>query len=219
MNIRSLSLALTLLATASSCRSMYYGTMEQFGVHKRDILVDRVKEGRAAQDEARKEFKSALEAFKASTHFQGGELERVYEDLKDHYETSADQAAEVKSRIESIETVSGDLFEEWKDEIETLQNPEYRRKSESMLADTQQRYRGLIAAMKAAEKKMQPVLVAFRDHVTFLKHNLNAQAIASLQGQLANIEDDVAALIRDMEKSIAEADAFIENMESKSSAK
>ena len=28
-----------------SCRSMYYSTMEQFGVHKRDILVDR--DGRA----------------------------------------------------------------------------------------------------------------------------------------------------------------------------
>jgi hypothetical protein len=38
--------------------------------------------------------------------------------------------------------------------------------------------------MKRAEKNIAPVLAAFRDQVLFLKHNLNAQAIASLKGEL-----------------------------------
>ena len=38
---------------------------------------------------------------------------------------------------------------------------------------------------------MEPVLTAFGDRVLFLKHNLNAQAIASLQGHAASIEADV----------------------------
>jgi hypothetical protein len=66
--------------------------------------------------------------------------------------------------------------------------------------------------MRAAEQKMQPVLVAFNDQVLFLKHNLNAQAIASLQTTAAGIETDVNRLIEDMEKSIAEANSFIEEM-------
>lgn len=35
------------------CSSAYYKTMENFGVEKRDILVDRVEEARDAQDDAR----------------------------------------------------------------------------------------------------------------------------------------------------------------------
>ncbi|HPY51913.1 MAG TPA: DUF2959 family protein, partial [Sedimentisphaerales bacterium] len=53
---------------------------------------------------------------------------------------------------------------------------------------------------------------AFRDQVLFLKHNLNAQALASLQNELVSIETNVAGLIQEMEASIAEANAFIEAM-------
>ena len=60
---------------------------------------------------------------------------------------------------------------------------------------------------------MDPVLTSFRDHVLYLKHNLNAQAIASLQGDLGGIESDVGRLIAEMEKSIAEAQSFIKTME------
>jgi hypothetical protein len=67
--------------------------------------------------------------------------------------------------------------------------------------------------MKRAGRKIDPVLSAFHDQVLYLKHNLNAQAIASLQSELATIETDVARLIREMEASIKEADSFIRSME------
>jgi hypothetical protein len=67
--------------------------------------------------------------------------------------------------------------------------------------------------MQRASASMDPVLTAFRDQVLFLKHNLNAAAIASLEGNAREIRGDVDALIRNMEKSIAEADAFIATLE------
>ena len=66
--------------------------------------------------------------------------------------------------------------------------------------------------MKRAERKLDPVLNAFRDRVLFLKHNLNAQAIASLRTNRKAIESDIAALVGDMNRSIAEADRFIKTM-------
>ena len=57
---------------------------------------------------------------------------------------------------------------------------------------------------------LQPVLVAFRDQVLYLKHNLNAQAISSLKNELVAIEDNVAGLVSEMEASIKEAEQFIE---------
>ena len=66
--------------------------------------------------------------------------------------------------------------------------------------------------MKNAEEKIEPVLNAFRDHVLFLKHNLNASAVASLKGELATVKSDIASLINEMELSIAQADTFIKEM-------
>ncbi|HAG41447.1 MAG TPA: DUF2959 domain-containing protein, partial [Pseudoalteromonas sp.] len=52
-------LAITL--TLSGCQSAYYSAMEKVGVHKRDILIDRVEETKDSQEESQEEFQSALE--------------------------------------------------------------------------------------------------------------------------------------------------------------
>jgi hypothetical protein len=66
--------------------------------------------------------------------------------------------------------------------------------------------------MRLAEQRMQPVLNTFQDQVLFLKHNLNARAVASLREEFGAIENDIVALIKDMEASIAKADEFIEDL-------
>ena len=53
---------------------------------------------------------------------------------------------------------------------------------------------------------------AFHDQVLYLKHNLNAKAIASLQTELVSVEAEVNSLIKDMEASIKEANSFISAM-------
>ena len=41
-------LLLALGLTLSGCQSVYYEAMEKMGTHKRDILVDRVEDGKEA---------------------------------------------------------------------------------------------------------------------------------------------------------------------------
>ncbi len=56
---------------------------------------------------------------------------------------------------------------------------------------------------------MDPVLATMKDHVLFLKHNLNARALGSLEGTADTLQRDVNRLIKDMEAAISEADKFI----------
>ncbi|MFO1499723.1 MAG: DUF2959 family protein [Verrucomicrobiota bacterium] len=91
-------------------------------------------------------------------------------------------------------------------------NPRLRQDSEQKLRETQRKYEGLHTAMKRAEGSMEPVLVQFRDQVTYLKHNLNAQAIGALRGEVLDIEKEVQALIRDMNSSISEAESFLKTI-------
>ncbi len=196
----------------AGCEQAYYGTMEKFGVHKRDILVERVEESKDAQQQAKEQFSSALERFSEVLGFQGGELEEKYDALKEQYDKSKARAERVSSRIRQVEDVAEDLFDEWSDEIELYTNEDMKRTSKQTLERTRDNYEQLIRAMKKAESKMLPVLDAFRDQVLFLKHNLNAQAVASLKSELVSIEADIAVLIKEMEASIAEADEFIKQM-------
>ncbi len=205
---------ITLLVPAlllAACSTAYYNTLEQFGVHKREILVDRVAEARESQVEAKEQFESALEQFRSVVAFDGGELEKVYNQLNRELERSENKAAEVTDRIDAIENVAKALFREWESELEQYSSAELRRQSEQQLRQTRDRYEAMLVIMRRAEARIQPVLDPFRDQVLWLKHNLNAQAIASLQGEVAVIEADVASLIADLERAIAAADEFVRN--------
>ncbi len=195
------------------CESTYYKTMETMGYHKRDIMVDRVSEARDSQEQAKEQFESALEKFSSVLGFKGGSLQEKYDQLKDEYEKSDAKAAAVRSRIAAVEDVAEDLFAEWQEELKQYTSSSLKQSSARKLRETQKKYAQLIGAMKRAEGKIDPVLSAFRDQVLYLKHNLNAQAIASLQSELTSIETDVAKLIKEMETSIKEANAFISSME------
>ena len=101
----------------SACQSAYYGAAEQFGHHKRDILVNRVEASRDAQQDAEEEFQSALEQLTALTNFDGGDLEDVYDDMVAEYEDAVGAADAVTERIDAVDHVANALFEEWRDEI------------------------------------------------------------------------------------------------------
>jgi hypothetical protein len=213
--IRQLALA-GLMATLSACSSTYYDAWESVGVYKRDILVERVENAMEAQTDAKEEFKDALEAFSSVVEVEPSKLKATYEALSDAYEDSREKAEAVTDRIDSVESVSEALFEEWAEEVEQISNAELRRSSARSLKTSRSRYQELITSMRKAEARMDPVLTSFSDHVLYLKHNLNAQAISSLKNELGAIETNVARLILEMEASIAASEAFVKDMATQS---
>ncbi|MBT8058420.1 MAG: DUF2959 domain-containing protein [Xanthomonadales bacterium] len=206
------SLLLTILML-TACSSAYYKTMEGLGIEKRDILVDRVEDARDAQDEASEQFASALEQFRSVVAVDGGDLEATYDRLNGEYERSRGDAEAVSERIDEVESVAEDLFEEWQAELAEYSRADLRRNSEALLRDTRRRYDQMMVAMRRAERSMEPVLEAFQDQVLALKHNLNARAIGALRNELDSIERETARLIAEMQKAIDEADAFIQSMQ------
>ena len=98
---------------------------------------------------------------------------------------------------------------------EIKDDPSLQHKSQSLYDRTHASYEQMVTRMDAAAASMDPVLTRFHNRVLFIKHNLNAQAIASLKGTELEIGGDVDKLIREMEASIAEADSFIAEVQGK----
>ncbi|WGY48667.1 MULTISPECIES: DUF2959 domain-containing protein [unclassified Vibrio] len=198
--------------TLTGCQSAYYSAMEKVGYHKRDIMVDRVEAAQDSQKDAQQELTSALEALSAFTQFDGGELESAYERINDQYQQSEDAAADVRDRIAAIEDVSQALFAEWQQELSLYTSSKLRRASEQKLKQTQASYQTMLKAMKQAEQTMTPVLNTLRDNTLYLKHNLNASAVGSLQGEFASLEKDIRSAISQMNAAIAESDQFLSQL-------
>ncbi|RZB35419.1 MAG: hypothetical protein SRB2_03217 [Desulfobacteraceae bacterium Eth-SRB2] len=191
------------------CSKAYYGAMEKVGIHKRDILVDRVEGARDAQSEAQEQFKSALEQFGTVIHIKSSNLKKAYEKLNAEYEDSENAAKKVSERIDAVEAVAGALFDEWEDELKLYKSADMRGSSKRKLQDTKTRYREMLSSMHRAEKSMGPVLLSFRDNVLFLKHNLNAQAIGSLRSEFSTLKGKIDGLIQNMNEAIKTSNKFI----------
>jgi chromosome segregation ATPase len=203
---------IAVMLAGTACRTTYYAAWEKLGKHKRDLLRDNVRAAREDQKAATEEFQDALTRLKQLYGFQGGKLEETYNKLKSEFDQCEQKANAVRARIVKVEQIAKDLFSEWERELSSIANERLRSHSQANLDSTRRKYESLQAAMKRAEKSMDPVLTQFRDQVLYLKHNLNAQAIGALKTESQDIEREIKQLIEEMNRSIAEANRFIDTM-------
>jgi hypothetical protein len=203
----------SLVVTATGCQSAYYAAWEKVGYAKRDILASRVESARDSQQEAKEEIGDALTAFGEIVGYDGGDLQAQYELLSDQLDDSEAAATDVKQRVKDVESVGDALFQEWKTELAKYSSADLRSKSEQQMKKTRVRYDELIRAMKRAETRLDPALRPMRDQVLFLKHNLNARAVAGLKGEVAKVDAKVNQLVTELNRSIAEANRFISDLE------
>lgn len=204
--------ALVVSPACDACREKYFDTLEKVGRERRELLVDRVETARDAQVDAQEEFQDALTQFQELVGFDGGDLEKMYKRLDRAHERSSKRAEAVHDRIRKVRNVARSLFKEWEEELGQYQNASFRDQSEAELRATKGRYEEVVSAMETAASKMEPILAQLGDQVLFLKHNLNAQALGSLQDTSDELRLDVAELIEEMQESVAEADRFIAEM-------
>ncbi len=197
------------IAVAAGCSSAYYSAWEMLGKEKRDLLRSNVESVQKDQERAADEFEDALERLRSLYKVDTGDLEKIYDKIKDDSEDAEARADDIRDRVDSIRSIAEDLFREWEQEIGEISNPTYQAKSREKLTETKQQFADLDASLARSVSSMEPVLTHLKDNVLFLKHNLNAAAIGGLQAEMAGVEADIEQLISDMRESIAEASRFL----------
>jgi hypothetical protein len=213
MKLKDVSWLMLVGVLVCGCRSAYYSTMEKFGVYKRDLLKQSVVAARDDEKAAGQQFTNALARLKELYGFEGGDLEKSYNGLNHEYERSVERANAVHKRIKEMETVAADLFAEWEKEIQQMSSAQLQNSDRDKLRETRGRYEELHTSLKRVEQSMDPVLTRLHDQVLYLKHNLNAAAIASLKGETINIQTEITRLLQDMNAAISQADSFISTLQ------
>ena len=210
-----LSLAVLSLSACGTAQKVQYSAMEKVGIHKRDILVDRIEKTSEAQEQTKQEFKSAYEELTSLVKTDDRGLEAKYKKLAKAVETSESSANQLEERIASVDKVAKDLFAEWAQELDQYQSKKLRATSEQNMRATEQKYTAIYQQMQASYARVEPVLEVLQDNTLYLKHNLNARAISGISNEVLSVEGKVAALIKQMEVSISESKEFINAMGNK----
>jgi hypothetical protein len=203
------------LAALPACSTVYYAGLERIGIPKRDLLSRRVESARDAQEDTKEQFRSSLERFRATVHVEAGELEQRYDEMRAELDKSERRAEQLDARIDGVEDVAEALFDEWEDELDDYKRSDLRSASARRLAETRRAYEPMVKAMRKAQRSVEPVLDAFQDVVLALKHQLNARALGSVQGELTKVEREVDALIAQMNRSIGESTKFLETLQTR----
>lgn len=200
------------LSACGTVQKAQYSALEKVGIHKRDILVDRIEDTAQAQEDTKQQFQSAYEQFANLVKVDDKGLEKQYKRLSNAVERSEKSSNDLQDRIDSVDEVANALFDEWQQELNQYSNPNLRRISAKNLNSTRQRYKLLLQAMQDSYRTIEPVLSVLQDNTLYLKHNLNANAISSLHTEVGSIENKVQLLIKEMEVSIRESQQFIEGI-------
>ncbi|MEM9915235.1 MAG: DUF2959 family protein [Planctomycetota bacterium] len=199
-------------AILAGCTATYVAAWKQLGWESRDLLVDQVGDTRSRQEAAKEQFTSALDQFKATYSFDGGDLEEAYNKLQKDYDRCVAQADDFRDEIGGVKRLGKAFFNEWESDIADQPDPSSKKMMVQQRDQTQEMFDTMVAKMDEAADKMDPVLEAFRGRVLLLKSSLNAQALASLESNADELVDGIEALIVEMNQSIAEADEFIAAM-------
>lgn len=198
--------------TITSCSHMYYKSWEFLGKEKRDLLVSNVDELNSDQSETKEELQSVLDKIRKEYNFSEGELESTYDEMKGDYEDLKEEADDLKAQLEKVKSIAEDLFEEWKDEAEDLENKKYRKDSLKSLSRTKSSFSKMIQSAEATEVELDKAVKKFNEQVVYTKHNLNAKMVGKLNQEVKGIEKDMQDLIKKIESAIANSKKFLDEI-------
>jgi len=161
LNMQNLTKAImcAMLLALTSCGTVEkakYSAWEKVGVHKRDILVDRIEDTAAAQEETKQQFQSAYEELASIVNVDDKGLADQYKRIEKAYKRSEASSEELKGHIASVDRVANALFEEWQQELTQYTNQKLRQSSADNLSKTKQNYAVIYQAMQDSYKTIEP---------------------------------------------------------------
>ena len=193
-------------------RNISYSGYEMIGLQKRDLLKRDIASARRSQNDASETFKSALDNLRTLYSLPSTQLERQYRVVNASFERSDAKAHEVRAGREKMQTVARDLFREWQGEIGEIHTAELQKISRERLRESQAKFARMDQSLERAERRMGPVLIKLKDHVLFLKHNLNAESLSALKPERDRIEHEITNLIGEMDQSVRQSEEFIRTL-------
>ncbi|MCK4787760.1 MAG: DUF2959 family protein [Desulfobacteraceae bacterium] len=122
------------------------------------------------------------------------------------------RATSLRKQTERMNTQSGSYFDTWQTELETIQNPDIRKRSEERRAKAFDSYKKIDTAMQGANESLVPFISDLQDIQRYLGNDLTAQGIAAIADVVNKTNTDAETVEKKLGAVITEIDRVAAEM-------
>ncbi|HXY40699.1 MAG TPA: DUF2959 family protein, partial [Vicinamibacteria bacterium] len=129
----------------------------------------------------------------------------LYKKLQSEMNSTEERRAQIKVRADETNVEAANVFKSWADSASAISDPALRKRSEDRITTTKASLAQVQAAGQKAGELYAPVMKTLQDQVTYLGHDLNASAVASLKPDAAKLNGRVEELNKQLDDTISSA--------------
>jgi hypothetical protein len=133
----------------------------------------------------------------------------AYKKLQQEMASTDERRGEIALRVGEMQTEADAVFKSWADSAAAIADPGLRKRSDERLTATKASLAEIGAVGQKAAELYGPVMKALQDQVTYLGHDLNPSAIASLKPDAAKVNAEAQELVKRIDDTIATANKAI----------
>jgi hypothetical protein len=187
----------------------------QEGVKQTEALIKKGEQTVKAMSDARLQLEKTLASYNTIVEGKAADPKSAYKDLGKAVKDSEDRVADVTKSRDEMDTEAGTLFTSWKASTDAISDPALKKKSQDRLDATKGRYGKIATAGKDARGEYDAFLTGLKDQITFMGHDLNPAALASLKPDAAKLNEKAKQMFVKIDAASAAANASIDGMRQK----
>jgi hypothetical protein len=185
------------------------GAQSDEGVKQVERLVKASGDTVKAVADTKLQLVKTLDIYNALMADDAKDRKKLYNSLQKEMENTEKRRATIGEVAATMSAEADTLFKQWTDSAAAIENADLRKKSEERLAATKASYAEIGTVGQKASDLYGPFMKDLQDQVTFLGHDLNAEAVASLKPEAAKINEAASKLIQSIDDTITTANTNI----------
>lgn len=189
------------LATAASAQDA--------GVKQVEQLVNKANATVSAIGATRLQLAKTMDVYNALVADTATDRKDLYKKLQKEMENTEKRRAEIATKKAEMDAEAETLFKTWNDSASGIADASLRKRSVDRLSQTKANYAQIAAAGSKASELYTPVMKSLADQVTFLGHDLNPAAVATLKPDAAKLNKQSDELFKRIDQTMETANKTI----------
>jgi len=188
------------------------GSAQDEGVKQVEQLIKKANAGVESINDTKLQLQKTMEAYNAVLAPDVKDRRDAYKKLQKEVATTEKKRAMVSTRNGEMNVEAGRLFKNWEGSTAAIQDPELRQRSQQRLGQAKARYSEIETNGQGAARLYTPFMKALQDQVTYLGHDLNPEAVATLKPEADKLNAQAKELYSAIDKTTAAANNNISQL-------
>jgi chromosome segregation ATPase len=212
VNVTNVRFVRILAVLAVAALAAWPARAQDQGVKQVEQLVKKSGSTVQAIAETKMQLQKTMDVYNTLMSDDVKNMKGNYKKLQSEMESTEKKRGEIKQRADEMNAEATTLFKSWADSTAAIENADLRKRSEERLDKTKASFAEIGTLGQKASDLYGPFMKTLEDQVTYLGHDLNAQAVESLKGDAAKVNQKAQDLMKSIDETITVANKNINEL-------